>query len=220
MKKHIIFDLDGTLVDSAPGVIEGLRGAFLSSGYAPRINITNKIIGPPLLDMLSVISGTDDRDILNDLSEQFVRYYDGHGFQCSNEYKGISELLKYLSGSGFTLYIATNKRLIPSGRIIAYFGWSDYFECIYAIDSFDNIFSNKSEIICQIVKDFNIPVTDCFYIGDRDDDLQAAVDNGVSFVGVSWGYGEDKIFNGYGCVAESIGELQDIIETGCINVSS
>jgi phosphoglycolate phosphatase len=192
---HIIFDLDGTLVDSAPPILSCLKNALENEGISPVIPISHSIVGPPLRETLQLISGEKDDYILSKLVDHFKKYYDTVAFKDTKKFDGISKLLKDLSSQDVHLYIATNKRLKPTELILDYFNWSNYFDAVYASDSRSPSFSNKSEMIKVLLQDYKICSKLAIYVGDRIDDMRAAENNQIEFIAALWGYQDDGFDN-------------------------
>ncbi len=133
---HILFDLDGTLIDSAPAILASFREAFARSGIAPARAIDASVIGPPLAETLELLSGSADPALLGRLAEAFKASYDSEGYQATAAFAGVGELLADLAGAGLTLSIATNKRLHPTRLILDHLGWTGHFAHVYALDLF------------------------------------------------------------------------------------
>ena len=111
---HILFDLDGTLIDSAPAILASFRDAFAQTGIAPVRSIDESIIGPPLLETLQLLSGSQDAALTGRLADAFKASYDTEGYKATAAYAGVGALLTSLAGAGLTLSIATNKRIHPT----------------------------------------------------------------------------------------------------------
>ena len=79
---HILFDLDGTLIDSAPAILASFQAAFAASGVTPVRPISNDIIGPPLTETLQLLAGSTDATLIARLSEAFKASYDSSGYQA------------------------------------------------------------------------------------------------------------------------------------------
>ena len=187
----VIFDLDGTLVDSSDGVLLSFRSAFSATGLDPVRPVTSAIIGPPLKDTLSVLAGTEDEDTLRALVSEFKTTYDSHCYKRTVPFTGVDEMLRELVGCGHPLYIATNKRLLPTKRILDHLGWSDVFKGVYALDFFRPPLRRKADMLAQIVLLHDLDPQHSIYIGDRDEDSEAAINNGLHFGFAAWGYGCD-----------------------------
>lgn len=193
MNKQLIFDLDGTLIDSAPSILESYAHTFASRGIAPRIPLTSEVIGPPLMQTLTKLSGVEDAEMLSDLAQRFKYHYDTEGYKQTLVYAGVEQFLKAQQAAGFELYIATNKRHVPTVKIIQHLGWADYFSGVFALDYYTPALANKGQMLSHILSDLNIAPKDALYIGDRYEDGIAAEQNGLPFALVSWGYFNDEI---------------------------
>ena len=186
---HILFDLDGTLIDSAPAILASFRDAFAQAGVAPARGIDPGIIGPPLTETLQLLSGSDDPRLIAQLTEAFKASYDSAGYKATAAYAGIGDLLSELAGTGLTLSIATNKRIHPTRLILDHFGWRDHFAHVYALDLFSPRLPDKAAMIARLLADQGIAREEAIYIGDRSEDGESADANGLPFIAVTWGYG-------------------------------
>ena len=186
----IIFDLDGTIVDSQQSIIESLRWALKNSGVRPVMDLTTDLIGPPLIETLKKISGQSDELLLRELVESFKSRYDSVGYKSSRPFSGMESALWQLYNMGYELHIATNKRLIAAQNIIKYFSLDKYFKSLYTIDlNCESPFKNKSKMIEGLVRDQSLNPEHTLYIGDRADDYHSARDNNIGCLLVGWGYG-------------------------------
>jgi phosphoglycolate phosphatase len=193
LKQTLIFDLDGTLIDSSEGILCAFRGAFAAAGSEPVRPITSDIIGPSLIETLALLAGTDDVDVLDSLVQEFKAAYDNEGYKSTTGFPGVEKILRELADEGRELFIATNKRLLPTQRILIHFGWEYLFRGVYALDSFDPPLRSKAEMIRRILEIHGLERQHTTYIGDRQQDGDAAVANGLCFGFAAWGYGSDGI---------------------------
>ena len=115
---HIIFDLDGTLIDSAPSILGAFKLVLEQFFYTPTRPLNSALIGPPLKQTLQLISGESDSEKLALLFEAFKSNYDSNAYTLSSSYTGVSEMLESLFRSDNYLHIATNKRLITTQKIL------------------------------------------------------------------------------------------------------
>jgi len=189
--RSVIFDLDGTLIDSAPSILLGLEMVIKKSGFIPAVPLDSTLIGPPLRETFVKLVGKRKDINLDSLISDFKSYYDEDGFKNSIPYPGIRELLRHLKKISLPTYLATNKRLIPTLKIMDYLGWTSCFNQIYSIDKFaDAPFINKTLMMQTLLEVESIDRTHTIYIGDRIEDLEASKANGIDAILVGWGYDE------------------------------
>ena len=186
---HVLFDLDGTLIDSAPAILASYRDAFAATGRQAVVPIDASIVGPPLLETLQMLAGTSDARVIAPLAEGFKASYDSTGYRQTAAYEGVTEMLQQLADAGCTLSIATNKRLLPTRLILAHLGWADHFAAVYALDLFEPRFPDKAAMIARLMQDQAIARNAAVYIGDRSEDGESADANGLPFIAATWGYG-------------------------------
>lgn len=195
---HIIFDLDGTLIDSSPSILAAFKGAFLKANLQPVQSLTPDIIGPPLKETLKNLLGENDVEEIDQLAEFFKESYDTEGYKQTQVFAGVEHLLAELSKTK-PIYIATNKRIKPTLLILEYLGWQPYFKGVYALDMPEAAAKNKAELIAYVLKIHTIKATEAIYIGDRMEDKMAAHANGLNFCYAKWGYdaeadADDSVF--------------------------
>jgi phosphoglycolate phosphatase len=186
----LIFDLDGTLIDSAPSILSSLAMVLEEAGVAARVPLHKNLIGPPLQETLSILSGHDDPHLIQTYAEAFKRHYDGGGYKETKVYPGVAEMLVVLNSCGFVLHLATNKRHTPTRLILDHLGWGHFFQSVYALDLYEPRLSDKGALLKCLLAERAIRSADAIYIGDKTEDGIAAESNGLAFLGVEWGYGD------------------------------
>ena len=187
-RKTLIFDLDGTLIDSSASILAGFAAALEKQNITPKVALSAQIIGPPLRQTLAILSGTNDEAIIDRLASDFKAYYDTEGYKATHVFPGIDQMLRQLKDDGFELNIATNKRILPTRLILEHLDWSGLFQSVYALDLRTPAFPNKASMLTQLLLDLNIEKTKASYIGDRPEDGQAADKNELTFYAAEWGY--------------------------------
>ena len=188
--KNILFDLDGTLIDSAPGIEASFYIAYLKvyNTACPK-NITT-FIGPPIDQVLTTINGETNLEIINRFVDAFKQNYDNEGYKNSKLYDDVESVLEVLLKNKLNVFIATNKRVKPTKLILEYLSISKYFKEIYCLDMKEFKFKNKTELIAHILKNNPLELSETVMIGDTIHDGLAAEENKLDFALVEYGYGQ------------------------------
>lgn len=191
--KAVIFDLDGTLVDSAPGILVSLGQAFAACGLEPSAPLTPALIGPPLRETLAKLCGGGcDAALLDRLVTTFKRHYDSQGYRETQAFPGVEAMLRTLTAAGLALHIATNKRALPTRLILDHLGWAGLFDYVYALDRFVPAPPHKAALLARLLTDAGLAAGQCAYVGDRAQDQHAARANQLRFFWAAWGFGAEK----------------------------
>lgn len=213
--QYILFDLDGTITESAPGILNSVRYALKKMGFAIRDEEELlQFIGPPLVDSMKKYYSMNEEQ-----AEQAVvfyrEYFSQKGLFENSVYEGIEESLKLLSESGKKHAIATSKPEEYSVRIIEHFGLTDKFEKICGA-TMDKSRNEKADVIRYTLEMLGIPDEDkgsVLMVGDRRHDIIGAKQNGLDSMGVLYGYGDRNELEEAGAdyIAESAIDVAKII---------
>jgi len=183
----IIFDLDGTLFDTAGDIHAALVGALQSGGHpAPAEAVVRQ--GLPLREMVRAAIGPDaDIQVVEQVEVEFRKRYDASNYNRTTAYPGIPELVHRLHASGKALHIATNKRRVPTLRILECKGFTNLFRSVVCVDQ-DGGRLTKREMLEHILCEDDVPSAACMFLGDSVGDIKAGKAAGIKTVGVLYGY--------------------------------
>ncbi len=183
------FDLDGTLVDSLPGIESSVRAALLATDRTFEGGIGH-LIGPPIRQVLRRIIQNEPEPELDRVEAQFRKYYDAEGWKGSNLYPGVEPTLRELKNQGNRLFVFTNKPAHVTSAILRELDISSCFEAILSRDSRVPHFENKGAMLSDLLRNFEVDKDSALVIGDSREDYQAALATGISFCFVTYGYGD------------------------------
>ncbi|HYN56719.1 MAG TPA: HAD hydrolase-like protein [Motilibacterales bacterium] len=208
----ILFDLDGTLTESGPGIISSVRHALASMGL-PALDDAQlrRFIGPPLLDSFQDVCGLDRAEAILAIAA-YREYYATDGQYENSVYEGIPALLEGLLDAGRTLAVATSKAEVFASSILDHFALTGFFATVVGSE-LDGRRTGKADIITEALARLGRPTPGTVMIGDRNHDVRGAAAVGVGSIGVLWGYGDDAELTAAGAdalaatPAELLGQL-------------
>ncbi len=190
MYKYILFDLDGTLTDSAEGITKCVQYALKALGVdEPDLNKLRPFIGPPLIESFMKFYGMTEEEARTGTAKYRERFA-GTGIYENKIYTGVPEMLAQLKQQGYTLAIATSKPAVFARRVADYFNITQYFDYISGPD-FNGSLPTKADVVADVLAHFNLEGTQkaqALMIGDRRHDILGAKACGIKAVGVTYGY--------------------------------
>lgn len=190
--KYILFDLDGTITESGPGIMNSVEYALnkMNREVGDRETLKN-FIGPPLTDSMEKYYGMSQEEAL--LGVKYYReYYAVKGIFENSVYEGLEETLKILKEEGYTLAVATSKPEEYAKRIADKFDFAKYFAGIYGA-TMDGSLIRKADVIRYALDDLGVAKADygqVVMVGDRNNDILGAKENEIKVIGVLYGYGD------------------------------
>lgn len=188
--KAIIFDLDGTLIDSSPSILKCFGRVLDDFGLTPLVPLSSSLIGPPLRQTLVNLTGNTDNAFLDRLIDGFKNCYDTEGYKETRAYDGVDAMLAQLADQGVPMAIATNKRRTPTLKIIEYLGWERYFRIVGTLDTPTPSYADKAAMLSSLLDQLSVSAAAALFIGDKLEDGEAAKTNSMPFFAAGWGYGE------------------------------
>lgn len=199
MKKLVIFDLDGTLLNTIEDLGNAANYALSLNGY-PTHSLASYpfFVGNGVRNLIRKALPDDMRtdSIIESLLKDFKEYYNEHNTDCTKPYDGIEELLRNLQDNGVKIAVASNKYQQATEKIIAhYFGDID-FVAVYGQREGVNVKPDPS-VVFSILSDAKVPKSEVLYVGDSGVDMETARRACVDSVGVTWGFRSEKELNEY-----------------------
>jgi phosphoglycolate phosphatase len=208
MGKLWIFDFDGTLVDSAVAI----KHCYLkvTEKLIPeRINfVKNILIGPTLEETTRTIITNKNLHLKNEFMKEFQSQYDSEMVLETPIYRNVSDVLQKLKNNGDSLSVLTNKRAIPTHKLIKHYKWDNFFDWVACMDEYPDL-KNKSELL----KKQDIPkknYSKILLVGDTLNDGITAEKNEIDFIKVNYGYGREQDWQGIN-IFKSIDKFDELL---------
>jgi len=186
----ILFDLDGTLLDSLPGIEYSVRAAFASCDLPQPQRGLRQMIGPPIRTILSQAGNIVDTSVLASLEQAFRVSYDSEGWRKTVCFPAAKRILRVMRKQGYKLFVVSNKPRRISLKILEAEGIVDLFETIVTRDSRSPAYSGKTEMIKALLYGRQLAPENCLVTGDTIEDAEAAIAAGIKFAYMAHGYGE------------------------------
>ncbi|MBR5451921.1 MAG: HAD-IA family hydrolase [Clostridia bacterium] len=198
MIKAVLFDLDGTLLDTLGDLSRGVNAELSKRGYPthPKDAFKN-FAGNGIPKMVERAAPKDiDPDELKEITDSFISHYSVHYADYTEVYSGIAELIKAVKDKGIKVAVVTNKAQGPAELVVnKFFG-----------DSFDLIFGQKPGIPAKpdptaallAMKELGVTPKECVFMGDSGVDVETGVNSGAYPVGVLWGFRDETELKGAG----------------------
>lgn len=213
----VIFDVDGTLLDTSEGLISAVKYTIDKSGL-PELdeNVIKTFIGPPIVESFMRIYDIDD-EAAKKMTDIFRNRYKDYDLLKARVYEGIVELFDKLTLLGIKSAIATYKRQDYAENLVNYFGFNNYTDIIFGADNDNKL--KKKDIIekCISVSGIN-EVKKILMVGDSESDAIGANFLGIDFLGVSFGFGFKSKEEIYKCgavyAADNASEILKFLERG------
>ena len=189
MTRSVLLDLDGTLIDSCPGILASCMAALRALGHEPDDSLDiRRFIGPPLEDTLQALLQSYGDDRVDDAVIAYRRHYGDSGYLGSVPYPGIGKALEEMKRAGLRVYLATSKRAVFASRILDHLAFTVYFDGIHGSVPGGTL-DHKPELLAHIISQHDLSPSHCLMVGDRRHDIAGAHAVGMHGLGVLWGYG-------------------------------
>lgn len=215
MKKYntILFDLDGTLTDSSPGILNSVKYALSQMGREiPDEKVLGEFLGPPLIDSFIKFCGMTEAEA----KEAATLYRSVYKDKCVAEnslYDGIVQTLERLKNAGKVLAVATTKPIVLADKIVTHYGIREFFTDVCG-SAPDGSGGEKAQVIKMALKVCGeTDLSQVLMIGDRFYDIEGAKTVGIDSVGVLYGYGSRSELENAGAtyIVSTASEIGDLI---------
>ena len=211
----LLFDLDGTLTDSSPGIIRCINHALRELGHqaVPDHRVLG-LIGTPLAEIFGTLLDSGDVVVLDAAVAAYRRRFNDVGIFENALFPGIIDALHGFRRSGHALQIVTAKPAVAARRVIEHFDIARFFDAVHGPDLGART-CQKADLVGAALNRMGPRTGLAMMIGDRAEDVLAARAHDIPGIGVGWGYGsrQDLDAAGPAFVAESVAELVEWVES-------
>lgn len=176
----ILFDLDGTLIDSKKSILLTLESSLAKNSIFLEEPINESVIGMPLDSTIRSIVEDVSQSKIKKIITSFIDEYDESGWRKCRLFPGVRSLIESLINKD--IYIVTNKRKVPTLLILNKLSMSHLFKKVYSIDSFKKKITSKNELLAKVLREEKIKKEKSLYVGDTDFDQEASKKNGIDFL--------------------------------------
>jgi phosphoglycolate phosphatase len=185
----VLFDLDGTLTDPRIAITSSIAYAMRDVGAQhPPPEELLWCIGPPIRQNLRKLLATDDTHLIERAVDAYLRRYEIKGVSETTMYPGVDAMLQRIRDSGASVYLATTKFVEHADAVLKAFSLRQYFDGVFGARR-DGSLGDKRDLLRHIIEEIGIDPARSVMIGDREHDIIGAKANGISTIGVTYGYG-------------------------------
>ncbi len=186
---HLLFDLDGTLVDSFPGISRSINQTLATVGRDPLPEAElRQFVGKRLAVIFSTLLGAEDEALVDRAVEIYRPLFDEVGILDSRVFPGIPQALATLREAGHSMQVVTVRSIGSARLVVRHFGLDRFFDAVHGPDRGQRS-GDKADLVRAALDVAGANPSETIMIGDRADDIRAARAHGVHAVAVNWGYG-------------------------------
>ena len=187
MYKLAIFDFDGTLVDSAPGIVEVMREVVVEYGFSDEtLELWSHLIGVPLLRQIEILFPDHKPEFHQEVTARYRDIYDLKAIEICPLFPGLEEMLRGLRKAEILISIASSKRRHLIDNLLEYHSLTHYFDMIVGASEVTKHKPEPESVFITLEK-LNVAARDAVVIGDSSFDLDMARNAGVDAIGVTTG---------------------------------
>lgn len=211
---YVIFDFDGTVVDTGEGILKSLQYSFREMGrVVPELDDLKKFIGPPIYYSYTTYYGVSEKEV-GDYIKKYRERYKVKGIYECELYEGMTELLDSLKAEGIKIGIASSKPMHLIYSVADYLKITEKFDAIVGVKIDDSNHSSKTQLVLDAMAEMG--ATDkskVLMVGDRLYDIDGAAGAGVDSCGAIWGYGSEEEFREHNAtyIAYKATDVHDLV---------
>ncbi|WP_241209122.1 HAD hydrolase-like protein [Gulosibacter massiliensis] len=209
----VLWDLDGTISDSAAGIIDAMRRTYDTLRMPiPDGATLRSYVGPPIIDTFRE-QGLDDAIEINHALETYREIYDADGLLASPQFPGVGDIIRELNAAGMPQSTATSKPEDAATRVLEAYGLASQFDFITGATA-DESRSEKADVVAEALarlRGAGVDLSNVLMIGDRFYDVEGSGEHGVPATYVTWGYGHLGEETGAVAVVTTPAELRSVL---------
>jgi phosphoglycolate phosphatase len=208
----ILFDFDGTLINTWPGIEATLRASLEALDIPIREGaITPSLVGMPLAKVFEELRG-DDPSSAEVVTQKYRELFPTVGMSSSEPFGGVHEMLEELKGRDKELFLVTARNEVIAKKMMDDHNLSGFFTWVRG-EQEGELPDGKAHMIAEVLLKFSLAREDCVMVGDRSYDMEAALANSIQAIGVTYGYGsrEELIDAGAQKLVDSIMDLEETL---------
>ena len=203
----VFLDLDGTLVDSRPGIVSSLRHAFQVTGQEARMPADlTWMIGPPFVESFARLGIADPQPML----DAYRARYQAEGMYDAQVYPGVIGALEDMAEAGHHLYLMTAKPHAYARKITAHFGLARYMAGEFGPE-LDGTRNWKGDLLAHALGETGETAARSVMVGDRSHDMGAAAEVGMASIAVRYGYGAPDDWRGAVAFINQAAEMPEAV---------
>ncbi len=208
--KLIIFDLDGTLVDSRIDITNAINYALKDYGLGPyTVEEITSLVGRGITRLIEDLIRPYPEIPVNNVIERFLHHYERHLLDNTGPYPSVKEVLEELRE--YKKAVISNKRQYLSKKTLEGLGLLKYFDIVLGSDSTPQKKPSPVPVL-MVLEKLNIPASQAVIVGDSDLDIKAGRAAGVITVAVSYGYRPRQMLSEADCIIDDIKELPPLLK--------
>ena len=210
--KNILFDFDGTLINTWPGIEATLRASLEALNIPIRDGaITRSLVGMPLARVFEELQG-DDPSSGEIVTQKYRELFPTVGMSSAQPFAGVLEMLEKLKGRDKEIFLVTARNEVITRQMMDDHSLTGFFTWVRG-EREGEMPDGKEHMVAEVLQKYSLAREDCVMVGDRSYDIEAALANSILALGVTYGYGpRDELVNaGADMLVDSIWELERVL---------